>query len=50
MIKTIELVQGSQTPKSRKKKRTEGVKKRTFTEKREHYLNAYETQRFKYES
>ena len=28
------LVQGSQTPKSRKKKRTAGVRKRTFTEKR----------------
>ena len=28
-------MQGSQTPKSRKKKRTAGVKKRTFTEKKE---------------
>ena len=46
----VQIMQGSQTPKSRKKKRTAGVKKRTFTEKREHFLNAYKTRRINYES
>ena len=46
----VEAWQGSQTPKSRKKKMMAGVKQRTFTEKRERFLNAFKTWHINYES